>query len=161
MMRGSALALLLAAAGAWLAFVAPARRERDQARAEYSRAREERERLRSDLAERRRKARLVVPSDAAAAGRALRLALVQATAGLPVEEVEISASGERGGVARGRLSAEGELAALLRLAERLVDPTVGVRIERVALEPVGGSSGEASDGTMRLVLDTRSAGAGS
>ena len=139
MVRGVALALLLAAAAGWLGLVAPARRERDRARAEYARARQERERLRGEFSGRGRRALGdVAPSDAAAAGRALRLALLRATEGLPVEAVEIAASGERGGgTARGRLSAEGEMAALLRVAERLVDPAAGVRVEHVVLAPAG------------------------
>jgi hypothetical protein len=158
MVRGLAVALLLAAAG-WLGLVAPARRERDQARAEYARARQDRERLRTDLAALKRRARVgVAPSDEAAAGRALRLALLRATEGLPVEAVQIAAKGEHGGVAaRGRLSAEGEMAALLRVAERLVDPAAGVRIEHVVLAPARG----ASDDTMRLQLDGTIVGAGS
>ena len=72
--------------------------------------------------------------------------------------MQIAASGERGGVAaRGRLSAEGEMAALLRVAERLVDPAAGVRIEHVVLAPARG----ASDDTMRLELDGASVGSGS
>ncbi len=92
----------------------------------------------------------------------LRRALLRATEGLPVEAVEIAASGERVGVtARGRLSAEGELATLLRVAERLVDPAAGVRVEHVVLAPAGGASDDAFDGTMRLVLEGTSVGSGS
>jgi hypothetical protein len=157
MVRGAALALLLAAALGWLGLVAPARRERDRARADYARVREERERLRIDLSSLERRAHVTVaPSDGAAAGRALRLTLLHATEGLPVEVVQLSATGERTGVvARGSLAAQGEMADLLRIAERLVDPAAGVRVERVALVPV-------PDGGMRLDLEgSSSAGSGS
>lgn len=156
MVRGAALALLLAAASGWLGLVAPARRERDRARADYARVRQERERLRADLSSLERRAhRSVAPSDGAAAGRALRLNLLRATEGLPVEVVQLSATGQAGGVAaRGSLAAEGEMADLLRVAERLVDPAAGVRVERVGLAPL-------ARGGMRLELDGWSAGSGS
>jgi hypothetical protein len=157
MVRGIALALLLAAAAGWLALVAPARRERDRARVDYARVREERERLRTELSGLERRAHVTVaPSDGAAAGRALRLTLLHATERLPVEVVQLSATGDRtGGVAHGNLTAEGQMTDLLRIAERLVDPATGVRVERVALTPV-------SDGGMRLDLEgSSSAGSGS
>ncbi len=159
MVRGLAVALLLAAPQAGWGSSLPPGASGTSARAEYARARQDRERLRTDLAALERRARVgVAPSDEAAAGRALRLALLRATEGLPVEAVQIAAKGERGGVAaRGRLSAEGEMAALLRVAERLVDPAAGVRIEHVVLAPARG----ASDDTMRLQLDGTIVGAGS
>lgn len=161
MARGVALVLLLAAGAGWLGLVAPARRERDRARAEYAGARLERERLRSSLSGRGRPAgAAVAPSDGAAASRALRLTLLRATEGLPVEAVEIAVSGDRGTAARGQLSAQGEMAALLRVAERLVDPAAGVRVERVVLAPAR-ASGEVPDDMMRLMLDGTSVESGS
>ncbi len=159
MVRGVALVLLLAAAAGWLGLVTPARRERDRARAEYAEARQERERLRSSLSGRGRSAgATATPSDAAAASRGLRLTLLRATQGLPVEAVEISVSG--GTAARGQLSAQGAMAALLRVAERLVDPAAGVRVERVVLAPAGASR-DVPDDAMRLMLDGTSVESGS
>jgi hypothetical protein len=157
MVRWVALALLLIAASGWLGLVAPAQRVRDRARADDVRVRQEQGRLRSELSglERRRAPAAANDSDMAAAGRALRLTLLRATAGLPVEVVRLSAAGERGGVvARGALAAEGEMADLLRVSERLVDPAVGVRVERVALVPL-------REREMRLDLDGSSVGSGS
>ncbi len=160
MRRAAVLVLLLAAIGGWAGFVAPARRERDRARAEYARSRQERERLRHEVSGEERGRRAVAPGDAAAAGRALRSALLRATEGLDLEAVEIAAAGERGGAsARGTLSVRGEIATLLRLTERLVEPAGGVRVERVTLGPAAG--GPAFDGTTRLVLEGTSVESGS
>ncbi len=159
MMRGAAVILLLAAAAGWLGLVAPARRARDRARAEYGRLREERERLRAEIAGlTRQRPTAPLPGDAAAAGRALRLTLLGATRGLPVEAVRIAARGEKAGLlAQGSLSAEGGMAPLLRVAERLADPAASVRIDRVVLGPARG----VADRTLRLDLDGVRLGAGS
>ncbi len=140
MLRVVALGSLLLAGGGWLALVAPARRARDAARAEYALARRERERLRTELAAVEKRAQAGrAPADAAAAGRALRLALLHATDGLRVAQVQIAAAGERGRPgAHGQLSAEGRIADLLLLADRLAQPGSGVRIERVELTQVPG-----------------------
>ncbi len=128
------LALLAFAAGGWLAVVVPARSSRDRDRAAYARTRQERELLRVRLMQLERRAQAVhTPADAAAAGRALRRAFLRALEGLHVESVQIAASGDRKLGARGRLSAEGELAELLRLTDRLAGPGSGVRIERLGL----------------------------
>jgi len=159
MARGATLVLLLAAAFGWLGLVAPARRARDRAWADYARIRQDRERLRSELAGREGRTRpSPAPAGEAAAGRALRLTLLRATEGLRVEVALLSATGARGGsVAHGRLTAEGELADLLLLAERLVDPALGLRIDKVVL---AGES-EAAHGQARLDLDGSSVGSGS
>jgi hypothetical protein len=138
---GVAGLLLLLAGAAHLAVVAPARRDRDEARTEYARAREERQRLRERVAdlERHRVAAGQAPAaDAAAAVRALRLSFLRATEGLPVESVQISAvPGERGAVAaRGRLAAEGRLDDVLRVTTRLVSS--GLLFERVGLAEAHG-----------------------
>ena len=128
------IVLLAASAGGWLTVVAPLRSERDRVRAEYARVRQERERLRALLGEAERRAQVArTPADAAAAGRVLRRAFLRATDGLHLEAVQIAVSGDRRLGTRGRLSAEGGLAELLRLTDRLADPGSGVRIERVGL----------------------------
>ncbi len=150
MRRALPLALLALSALGWLGLVAPAQRERDQARADYAQARQERERLRGELARAPGRTRPSLVADEAAAGRALRLTLLRATEGLPVAVAQLSATGERGGVqARGHLSVEGELADLLQVAERLVDPAAGLRVERVVLSPAGG----VDEGGARLEID--------
>jgi hypothetical protein len=154
----SVLALLVAAFG-WFGLVLPARHERDRSRAAYARARQEREQLRVQiqrLAPREQRP-LVAAADAAALGRELRLALLRAVEGLPVEAVQIAAAAEpRRLAARGRLSAEGEMAALLRVTDRLVDPAAGLRVERVSLTARTGVSG-----AMRLEITVASPEEGS
>jgi hypothetical protein len=143
--RGLAgLVLLAAAAGVWLGFAEPARRERDLARAEYARGREERERLRAQaLTLERQGAADRTPQAGAAAARALRAALLAATRGLPVEGVQIAASPSEGRVAaRGRLSAEGSMATVVRLAERLAAVESGVLVDRVELAVARRAGGE-------------------
>ncbi len=133
MLRVAGLALLVSVIG-WLTVVAPARRARDLARAEYAEARQDRERLRARVAALQRRSARTAADDPTAAGRALRLALLRATEGLAVERVQIGAAGERSAaLARGRLSAEGGFSELLRLADRLADGRSGVRIERMSL----------------------------
>lgn len=138
------LALLAAGFLIHLGLTLPARRARDASREAFAHQREERARLRADVArlERRRPptpAPAPAPAGDAAAARALRQSLLQATRGLPVDEVEIAAEPDRrGGIAaRGRLSAAGAQADLLRVAGRLAAPISGVRLERVQL--VGGT----------------------
>ena len=81
------------------------------------------------------------PDDDAAAARALRRTLVEATRGIALGEVLIAAQAERQGsaTARGRLAGTGSQADLLRVAGRLAQPASGVLLERVelALGPAG------------------------
>jgi len=135
--------LLLLAVGAYVGIAVPARQTRDEVRRDCDRAREERERLRERVAELERQGAVsgrASLSDAAAAVRALRRSLLRATAGLPVEAVQISAAaGERGAVgARGRLAAEGRLGDVLRLTTRLTSPSSGLLVERVGLAEAHG-----------------------
>ena len=104
-----------------------------------------RERLRAQAAslERRGAARRT-PQAGAAAARALRAALLQATRGVPVEGVRISAVAAQGRVAaRGQLSVEGRMVAVLRLAERLAAPESGLLVDRVDLTAVSGDDSRA------------------
>ncbi len=147
--RVAAALLLLAALGLHLGVAVPARRQRDQARDEYGRGREEREKLRAQAARiERRAAAGRAPSGDAAAARALRLSLLRAAEGLPLGAVRIVAeAGRRGPVAaRGRLAAEGRQADLLRAAGRLAESSSGVLLERVALL-------QASGGQLRLEVE--------
>jgi hypothetical protein len=137
-------ALLLAAAlGLHLGVTLPARRLRDEARDEFARGREERERLRARAAGlERRAAAARAPAGDAAAARALRLTLLRATEGLPLVGVRIAVQTGRGAVAaRGQLAAEGRQADLLRAAGRLAEPSSGALLEQVALlEARGGGT---------------------
>jgi hypothetical protein len=147
--RLAAALLLVAAVGLHLGVTVPTRRQRDESRREFAGAREERERLRSRLShlEKRAAAGRTPSGDAAAAG-ALRRLLLRSTERLPLGAVQIGVeAGRRGAVAaRGRLSAEGAQADLLRAAERLADPSSGVLLEHVALLP-------ARDGGLRLEVE--------
>ncbi len=136
--RVTAGALLALAAAVWFGFAVPAQESRDRARREYTRLRQERERLRREWAAVARRTRDVpAPENAAAAARALRLVLLRATAGLPLQDVQIAASGEAHGAStRGRLSAEGRQADLLRLADRLSEAGSGFQLLRVRLAAV-------------------------
>ena len=139
--------LVAAAATVHLGFGVPARRDRDEARQQYAREREERERLRVRVAELERRTAASAQAsgrDPAAAARALRAALLRATDGLAVGNVQIAAAaGEPGGVAaRGRLAATGRLADVLLVTGRLARPASGVLIERVRLGETGATSGE-------------------
>ena len=149
----AAAVLLLAAVGVHFGVAVPARRERDQARDAYARAREEREKTRGQVSrlERRASATVRAPSGAAAASRALRLSLLQATSGLELDAVRIGAeAGQRGGAAaRGRLAAEGRQADILRAAGRLADPSSGVVLDRMTLA-------SAREGALRLELEAYS-----
>jgi hypothetical protein len=140
--RVAAALLLLAALGVHLGVAVPARRERDEAREAFARARAERERLRALSAQdERRAAAGRAPGGEAAAIRTLRLSLLKATEGLPLAAVRIAAeAGHRGVVAaRGRLVAEGRQADLLRAAGRLTEPSAGVRLGHVALDVRAGA----------------------
>ena len=144
-----ALLLVLAALGLHAGVTVPIRRDRDAARRDFASAREERERLRARLSllERRAAAGRAPAGDAAAA-RALRLSLLRATERLPLGGVQIAVEwGGRGDVAaRGRLTAEGTQADLLRAAERLADPASGLLVEQVELRT-------ARDRGLRLEVD--------
>lgn len=150
--RLAAALLLVAALGLHLGVTVPARRQRDEARQEYARAREERERLRVQATRiERREAAGRAPAGDAAAARALRLSLLQASEGLPLRAVRIGTeAGHRGAVAaRGRFAAEGRQADLLRAAGRLAEPTSGVLLERVVLL-------QAHGGELRLEVEALS-----
>ena len=150
MKRRVAAALLLAAAlGLHLGVTLPARRQRDEARDEYARSREERERLRAQAVRLERRAEAGrAPAGDAAAARALRLALLQAVEGLPLGAVRIVAEAGRGSAiaARGRLAAEGRQGDVLRAAGRLAEPSSGVLLERVSFV-------EARGGEIRLEVE--------
>jgi len=138
------LGLLVAAACVHVGLTLPARRARDEARQAFARQREERERLRAHVARLERRGSVAhpdVPDDEAAAARALRRALLGATRGLPIGDVQIAARPERGGstAARGRLVGTGRQADVLGVAGRLAAPDSGVVLERLelALGPEG------------------------
>jgi hypothetical protein len=126
---------LLAAVAVHVALTLPARQDRDAARDAYARQRAERERLRAELArlDRRSSPAPAAPEGEAAAGRGLRLSLLAATRGVELGDVQIAATPERRGAiaARGRLSASGSQAELLRAAGRLAEEASGVRLERL------------------------------
>jgi hypothetical protein len=139
-----ALGLLAATVAMHVGITLPARRERDEARAAFAQQREERERLRVAVARLERRAtdvRASAPEGDTAAARALRLALLAATRGLGIGDVQIASHPQRRGTtaARGRLVATGGQAEVLRAAGRLADPESGVRLERLelALRPGG------------------------
>lgn len=158
-MTRAALVLLLAAATGWVGLVVPARRARDRARSDFARARQERERLRAEVALVQRRGQAEpAPKDAAEAARALRRSYLRATEGLPVRGVQIAVAGAGGGSgAQGSLVADGRLADLLRLAERLVDPAASVRVERVSLTELRGAAGRPA----HIEIQGRGAGGGS
>jgi len=140
--RLAAAVLLLVAAGLHVGVTLPARRQRDEARDEFARGREERERLRAQAARLDQRAPVgQAPEGDAAAARALRQALLRATEGLDLQAVQISATPgrRRTAAARGWLVAEGRQADLLRAAGRLAEPSSGVLLERVALTEVQGA----------------------
>jgi len=143
--RLAAAVLAALAAWLWLGFAAPARRESDAARAEFARLRAERERVRSRVVEIGRRATVGrTPESGAAAARAMRRALLQATEVGGVENVRIAATpANRGRVAAtGRLSVDGPLEAVLAVADRLADPGSGVLVRRTTLAEAGpGSAG--------------------
>jgi hypothetical protein len=133
-----AMALAVAAGLVHVGLTLPAARERDASRAEFARQRSEREHVRAELArlERRAAARSgAAPEDDAAAARALRRVLLEATRGLAIEEVQIATDAERQGAiaARGRLAGTGRQAELLRAAGRLASPASGVLLEKLEL----------------------------
>jgi hypothetical protein len=135
----------LAAAWLWFGVASPARRERDVARSEFARLRAERERVRSRVAEVERRAAVGrTPESGAAAARAMRRALLQATEGAAVGSVRIGAApADRGRVvATGRLSIRGPLEAVLSVADRLADPRSGVLVQRAILVAAGPAAPE-------------------
>jgi hypothetical protein len=137
--RLAAALLLLVAAGVHVGVTLPARRQRDEARDEFARGREERERLRAQAARLGQRAPVAqAPEGDAAAARALRQALLRATEGLDLRDVRIAATPgrRRAAAASGWLMAEGRQADLLRAAGKLADPSSGVLLERVALTEV-------------------------
>jgi len=138
--RLAAALMLLAAVGLHLGLAAPARRQRDEARAEFAQLREERERLRAQAARLQRRAASVrTPKGDAEAARALRLSFLGAVFGLPLRAVRISAEAGRHGVAaRGRLAAEGGQTNLLRAVGNLAEASSGVLLEKVRLAPAPG-----------------------
>jgi hypothetical protein len=130
--------LLLVAGLVHLGLCAPARRARDEAREAFAHKRQERERLRTELARLERRAIAAgpgAPEGDAAAARALRLALLEATRGLSIADVQIATQAERRGsvAARGRLVGVGVQSELLRVAGRLAQPASGVILERLDL----------------------------
>ncbi len=138
--RPGALLLLLVAALTWAGVVVPARRERDEARDAYARAREERQGVRARVVALERRASVGrTPEAGAAAARSLRASLLGATHGLDLEAITIGASSQERGhyAARGQLSAQGATAELLRLCGRLADVRSGLLVERVDLAEVG------------------------
>jgi hypothetical protein len=140
--RLAAAVLLLVAVGLHLGVTLPARRQRDEARDEFARGREERERLRAQTARLDQRPPAVrAPAGDAAAARALRLSLLRATDGLALRGVQIAAApGRRGAAAaRGRLVAEGSQTDLLRAAGRLAEASSGIQLERMALAEVRGT----------------------
>jgi hypothetical protein len=146
------LVLLAAALLVHVGLTLPARRARDAARERYAQQRAERERLRGEVARLERRSSAAAgaqaPEGDAAAARALRLSLLSATRGIAIDAVEIAAQPERRGrvAARGRLSAAGSQADLLRAAGRLAEPAAGLRLERLQLS--------AGTGTPRLEAET-------
>ncbi len=147
--------LLLAAAGVWLAVTVPAQGERDAARTEYGRAREQKEKLRVELASAERRAVAgMSPQAGAAASRGMRASLLRAIEGLRVEGVQIAPAERRSGGA-GRLSAEGRMAEVALLADRLVSPGSGVLVRSVHFVSASGSSP-----TVRLDVDCSSGSVG-
>jgi hypothetical protein len=145
--RLTAAILTALAALVWLGLAAPARRERDTARAEFARLRAEREGLRSRVAGlERRVAAGRTPQSGAAAARALRRALLQAAEAGSVEDVRIAASAVRSGrvAATARLSVLGPLDSVLAVADRLSDPASGVLVRRAILAQPGPGSSEVS-----------------
>jgi hypothetical protein len=138
-----AAALVVAAGLVHVLLTLPAGRARDAARAEFGRQRSERELVRAELArlERRAAARSgAAPEDDAAAARALRRAMLDATRGLAIGQVQIAALPERQGAlaARGRLAGTGSQAELLRVAGRLASPASGVLLQRLELAQTTG-----------------------
>jgi len=132
------LGLLVVAAFVHVGLTLPARRARDEAREAFARQREEREHLRAQLARLERSssvARPSAPDGDAAAARALRRALLDATRGLAIGDVQIATQPQRGGstAARGRLAGTGRQADVLGVAGRLAAPDSGVVLERVEL----------------------------
>ncbi len=147
--RLAAVVVLLAAGGLWLLVTAPANRAREAAGDQLALARTQRERLRVALsAAERRGAIARTPEAGAAAARAVRASLLRATEGLAVDDVQISPSaGERTG-ASGRISAEGRMAEVVQLADRLVRDDSGVVVQRVSL-----TSARADSPAVRLEVD--------
>ena len=155
------LGLLVVAACVHVGLTLSSRRARDEAREAFARQREEREHLRARMARLERSssvARPGAPDGDAATARALRRALLGATRGLAIGDVQIATQPERGGstAARGRLSGTGRQADVLSVAGRLAAPDSGVLLERVELalrsegirleaEAVSVRSGSASD----------------
>jgi hypothetical protein len=155
-LRALAVVLLLAAVAGWAGVVAPAHRERDLSRSGFAAARQERERLRSEVARLEHHpgaAHAGPPQDAAEASQRLRRSLLEATEGLRVGGVQLTASGgEKRGGTRGSLVAEGRLADLLRLADRLLE---AMRVEQVEL-----SEHDEDGRPARIQIQGRGAGEG-
>lgn len=151
--------LAVVTAWLWLGVAVPSRRSRDAARDEFARLRAERERVRSLVVDlERRVSAGRTPESGAAAARAMRRALLQATAGAAVGAVRISASPSGRGrfAATGRLSVEGALDAVLGVADRLADPRSGVLLQRAVLAEARAGSPE-----VRLDVEGVSVGSGS
>ena len=141
--RWAAASLLLAALGLYVGLAAPARRQRDEARAEFARLREEREGLRAQAARlQRQAASMRAPMGDAQAARALRLSFLEAVAGLPLRAVRISAEAGRHGAvaARGLVAAEGGQADLLRAAGKLAEASSSAFLETVRIAHAPGDS---------------------
>ncbi len=139
--RLAAALLLLLALGLHLGLAAPARRQRDEARAAFAQLREERESLRARAVRlQRRSPSASAPRSGAEAARALRLSFLQAVSGLPLRSVKLSteAGRHRAEAARGSVAAEGEQADLLRVAGRLALGSSGVLVERARFVTAAG-----------------------
>ena len=136
--RTLALVLLLLSALVFVFVALPARREQNAALADYARARAERQSLRVRLAQfdrRMSEDQGATAVDGSAAVRALRKAALEATEGLRLSGITVSASANATGTvaARGRLVAEGRFVDALRLARRLAAPSSGLLLEQITL----------------------------
>jgi hypothetical protein len=140
--RSLALLVLVVAGVIFVTLVLPAQRGRKAAQEEYAHARAERQRLQvrvAGLDRRTREDQGATAADGAAAVRALRSAVIEATNGLTMNAVSVSTrTSARGAVAaRGQVAAEGRFVDALRLTRRLSAPSSGLLLERVSLAEVG------------------------
>jgi hypothetical protein len=129
--------LVLAGLSLFLAVVPPARSTTVAARREREGVEEQIQGLRvrlADLDRRHLGGRIATSANGAGAAGALRQAVLGALNDLPVTDVEIATTPDRGVVgARCRATAHGRLSDLLRVTRRLAAPTSGALLERVSL----------------------------